>query len=218
MHTTAQLDHRPTHPDWERSGSVLLSRHLGADRVAALATQAHQQIDTAVPYSPDEVGPHRDGSFTSPVRYGLLPAGPLLTQLAHDASLLRAVRESTGLPGLVPRGCSVAVYRYGDFHGLHTDAAEVKVTVCVALTADLPPLWWAPSLRDAAPEALAGVVADSGFWPECAHFERLEHPLTDGGVHALAGSRVPHWRTPFTGEEPGLLASITYAQASPSGS
>ncbi|WP_328868641.1 hypothetical protein OHT76_44015 [Streptomyces sp. NBC_00287] len=210
METIPQVDRHPAHADWQRHGSVLLTGVLEAERVQAVGTQAHELIGTAAPYERDEVSSRRDGSFASPVHCGFLPAGPLLEQLAFDKQLLTELRKATGMPRLVPRGGSVVVYRQGDFQGLHTDTVKATVTVAVALTEDLPPMWWAPALRDAMPEDLAKVVADKGILPECAEFERLEHPGPDGSVRAFAGYSIPHWRTPYPGEEPGLLATFSY--------
>lgn len=205
-----QADRGTARADWERNGWVLLSGVLDAERVKAVATEAHGQIGQASPYERDDVSRHRDGSFASPAHYSLLPAGPLLQQLAFDEQLLTALREATGIPHLVPRGGSVVVYHHGDFQGLHTDTAKATVTVGIALTERMPPMWWAPSLRGATPDDLTQVVADKGFWPECAGFERLKHPPGDGSVRAFAGNTIPHWRTPYSGEEPGLLATLTY--------
>ncbi|TLQ47794.1 hypothetical protein FEF34_37085 [Streptomyces marianii] len=204
------VDHRAARADWERNGRVLLPAVLDAERVKAMATEAHEQIGEASLYERDDVVCHRDGSFASPAHYSLLPAGPLLRQLAFDEELLTALREATGTPRLVPQGGSVVVYHHGDFQGLHTDTAGATVTVGIALSERLPPMWWAPSLRGAAPDDLAKVVADKGFWPECAGFERLRHPPADGSVCAFAGSTIPHWRTPYSGEEAGLLATLSY--------
>ncbi|WP_338674511.1 TfuA-like protein [Streptomyces sp. SCSIO 30461] len=209
-HTVPHVGHGTARADWDRHGSVLLPGVLDAERVKATATEAHEQIGTATPYERDEVSSHRDGSFASPAHCGLLPAGPRLQQLAFDEHLLTALREATGMSQLVPRGGSLVVYHHGDFQGLHTDPAEATVTVGIALTERLPSMWWAPSLRDASPDRLAEVVADKGFWPECAEFERLGHPHADGSVRAFAGNRIPHWRTPYSGEEPGLLAILSY--------
>ncbi|NGO40659.1 hypothetical protein [Streptomyces ureilyticus] len=210
METIPQVDRRPAHADWEQRGSVLLTGVLDAERVKAVAGEALMRIGTATPYERDEVSSRRDGSFASPVHCGFLPAGPLLEQLAFDKQLLTVLREATGMPRLVPRGGSVVVYRQGDFQGLHTDTVKATVTVGIALTEGLPAMWWAPSLRDAMPDELAKVVADKGILPECAEFERLEHPPADGSVRAFAGYSIPHWRIPYPGEEPGLLATFSY--------
>jgi hypothetical protein len=210
METIPQVERRPAQADWERHGSVLLRGVLDAERVRAVAAEAQERIDTVTPYERDEVSSRRDGSFASPVHCGFLPAGPLLEQLAFDKELLAALRETTGLPRLVPRGGSVVVYRQGDFQGLHTDTVKATVTVGIALTEGLPAMWWAPALRDAFPDELAKIVAEKGILPECAEFEQLEHPFTDGSVRAFAGYSIPHWRTPYPGAEPGLLATFSY--------
>ncbi|MCZ7456292.1 TfuA-like protein [Streptomyces sp. WMMC940] len=208
--TIPRVDRRSARADWERNGCVLLSGVLDVERVKAMATEAHEQIGKASTYERDDVSCHRDGSFASPAHFSLLPAGPLLQQLAFDEQLLTALREATGIPELVPQGGSVVVHHHGDFQGLHTDTAKATVTVGIALTERMPPMWWAPSLRGATPDDLTKVVADKGFWPECAGFERLEPPPADGSVRAFAGNAIPHWRTPYPGEEPGLLATLTY--------
>ncbi|MGW7514133.1 hypothetical protein ACWGJ2_00875 [Streptomyces sp. NPDC054796] len=202
------VDRPPAHPGWQEKGTVVLPDVLTPARVRAVGDEVHDRLEMASPYSRDEVSSRRDGSLASAVHCAFLPATPRLEELAFDKGLLHALREATGLPRLVPRGGVVVVYRRGDFQGLHTDTVKATVTAAVALSDDLPPMGWAPHLRDAFPNEQAKVIAERGIFPEGEEFEQLAHPH-DGGVRAFAGYRIPHWRSPFPGEL-GLLATFSY--------
>lgn len=202
------VDWPPAHPGWQEKGTVVLPDILDADRVRLVAAEARDRLETASPYTRDEVSSRRDGSLASAVHCAFLPATPKLEELAFDKDLLLALRKATGLPRLVPRGGSVVVYREGDFQGLHTDTVKATVTAAVALSDNLPAMGWAPHLRDAFPDDQAKVIAERGIFPAGEGFEELEHPH-DGSVRAFAGYSIPHWRTPFP-DELGLLATFSY--------
>ncbi|GAA2110309.1 hypothetical protein [Streptomyces synnematoformans] len=201
-------DRPPAQPGWEQKGTVVLPDVCHADVVRALGIEAREQLETATPYSREEVSSRRDGSLASPVHCAFLPATDRLEKLAFDKDLLHELRKATGLWRLVPRGAVVVVYRRGDFQGLHTDTVKATVTAAVALSDNLPPMGWAPTLRDAFPDEQAKLIAERGIFPEGEEFEQLAHPH-DGGVRAFAGYSIPHWRTPFP-DELGLLATFSY--------
>ncbi|WP_369375376.1 hypothetical protein [Streptomyces sp. cg36] len=194
---------------WEETGTVLVPDALEPARFEELVKEAHDRIGLATPHVRDEMSAHRDGSFAAPFHCAFVPAGPVLEALAYDRTLWAAVREATGLPRLVPRGGAVVVYRKGDFQGVHFDSVRASVTIGVALTEGLPPMGWAPHLRDAHPDALALLCADQGLFPEGDAFQTLNHEFGSGSLRAFAGYNIPHWRPPYPGEL-GLLATFSY--------
>ncbi|MDT0459159.1 hypothetical protein RM550_26160 [Streptomyces sp. DSM 41527] len=210
METIPQVDRTPAQEAWEEHGTVLLHEVVEQTMLREIAVEAVSRLGETNPYVRHEASGARDGSFAAPVHCGLLPAGELHQRLAFDKELLTELRQATGMPRLIPRGGSVVVYRPGDFQGLHTDTVKATVTVGIALTPDLPPMCWAPTLRDAMPDDLSKVIADKGIFPECKEFQKLEHPHLDGSLRAFAGYSIPHWRMPYPDQEIGLLATFSY--------
>lgn len=210
MDTETLADRLPARAVWEAEGTALLPGVLSPERFKALEEEATARLDQVTPHVHDHTSAHRDGSFASPVHCGFVPPGPVLEALAYDRELLAALREVTGIPRLVPRGGAVVLYREGDFQGLHTDSVKSTVTVGIALTPDLPPMGWAPHLRNADGHALAEVVATHGMFPEGEPFTTLAHPYGgDGAVRAFAGYHVPHWRPRLT-VAAGLLVTMSF--------
>ncbi|MFF6852755.1 hypothetical protein [Streptomyces antimycoticus] len=209
METEALAERLPVRTAWEESGTVLVSGVLPPERFKALEEEAGDRLDLVRPHVHDHTAAHRDGSFATPVHCGFIPPGPELERLAYDRELLAALREATGIPRLVPRGGAVVLYRAGDFQGLHTDSSKSTVTVGIALTPDLPPMGWAPHLRQADGRQLADVVAEHGIFPEGKPFTTLPHPYNDGTVRAFAGYHFPHWRPRLT-VPAGLLATMSF--------
>ncbi|MEI5036135.1 hypothetical protein RB201_36260 [Streptomyces sp. S1A(2023)] len=208
MDTEAPVERLPARAVWEETGTAVLSQVLEPDRFKALVEEAHGRLGLVTRHVHEHTAAHRDGSFASPVHCGFIPPGPVLEALAYDKTLLMALRETTGVPRLIPRGGAVVLYREGDFQGLHTDSVKSTVTVAVALTEGLPPMGWAPDLMGAFPDRLGEVVTEHGMFPEGKGFTTLSHPYGDGSVRAFAGYHVPHWRRPM--ESTGLLVTMSF--------
>ncbi|MFI5804498.1 hypothetical protein [Streptomyces sp. NPDC051561] len=209
MDTTVQSDRLPARVAWDETGTVLIPGALDTDRFGALVAEAQSHLDLAEPHVHEHTAGHRDGSFATPVHCAFVPPGPVLGALAFDKGLLAAVREATGIPRLIPRGGAVVLYERGDFQGLHTDSVKSTVTVALALSEGLPPMGWAPHLRNQHPDELSKVVAEHGIFPEGGNFTVLEHPFGDGSVRAFAGYAVPHWR-PRLSVERELLVTMSF--------
>ncbi|MGW6214039.1 hypothetical protein [Streptomyces sp. NPDC055109] len=208
MDTEAPADRLPARAAWEETGTAVVAGVLEADRFKALVEEAHDRIGQVTPHIHEHTAAHRDGSFASPVHCGFIPPSPVLESLAYDKDLLKALREATGIPRLVPRGGAIVLYKEGDFQGLHTDSVKSTVTVAFALSEDLPPMGWAPHLMGAFGDRLGDVVTEHGMFPEGEGFTTLTHPYGDGSVRAFAGYHVPHWRKPM--ERHGLLVTMNF--------
>jgi len=209
MDTAVLAGRLPARTVWDETGTVLVPGVLPPERFTALEVEASGRLDLATPHVHEHTAAHRDGSFATPVHCAFVPPGPVLESLAYDKQLLAALRATTGIPRLVPRGGAVVLYREGDFQGLHTDSVKSTVTVSIALTPDLPPMGWAPHLRNADGHQLSEVVAEHGMFPGEEPFTTLPHPYNDGSVRAFAGYHVPHWRPRMT-LPAGLLVTMSF--------
>lgn len=200
---------------WQDTGVVRLDGMLGADRLAALRTEASQRAagPTGL-YERDSVTMQRDGSVASPAHCRMTDGGPALTSIVRDKAILAALRQTTGLSRLLPVGGALVIYNEGDFQGFHTDSIKATVTVTIALTDGLQPMGFASSLRYAAarkethPRQLAALVTEHGIFPE--GFEELQHPFDEDVVQGFAGHDIPHWRSPHPAAQPGMIATIGY--------
>lgn len=150
---------------------------------------------------------HRDGSFCTPSQYLSVSGGPVLTAVHRNTDLLGLVREVTGRPRLIPVRCGYNYYRVGDFMGLHRDSVKATLTFTFALTEGLPPMGWAPKLREASSDDLAALVARLGPYP-------AGHPVREVPFRQLSafdGYNIPHWRPPAarTGQQ-GVIGTFCY--------
>jgi hypothetical protein len=196
-------------PTWTEGGVIYLPGALPSDRWKQLAAEAVEAAPNAQPYIRDRVTSNRDGSFAAPTHCHLAAGGSALQELLYDRELLTTLREATGLPRLIPFGCAYVIYRPGDFQGLHTDSIKSTLTIGIALT-ELPPMGWAPHLRAVLPDELAEVVAEYGMFPSGDDFATLGHPLDSGDLQGFAGYDIPHWRPPYDGPAPAILATCSY--------
>ncbi|WP_345349810.1 hypothetical protein [Actinoallomurus liliacearum] len=195
---------------WEEEGLVRVAGFLPPDRFGALEAEAAQQVGQTEPYERTETSGHRDGSFASPAHCGMAAGGHALYGLLSDKEVLLVLREMTGMKRLTPFGCVYVTYSKGDFQGLHTDDVKSTLTIGIALTDNLAPMGWAPSLRAVYPEVLGKVVAEHGMFPDGEGFELLKHPYGPGLLQGWAGYDIPHWRSPHTDSRPAILATLSY--------
>jgi hypothetical protein len=213
--TEQRADHRSAEAtgrvSWQEHGLVRVAAgFLPADRFEALAAEGDQAAQRSEVYERAETSGHRDGSFAAPAHCQMAAAGPVLEGLLYDKALLLVLRELTGMARLVPFGCAYVTYQRGDFQGLHTDDVKSTLTVGIALTDNLGPMGWAPSLRAAPPDVLSDIVAQYGIFPDAEAFETLQHPHGPGGLQGWAGYDIPHWRPPHTHDRPARLVTLSY--------
>jgi hypothetical protein len=194
---------------WSDQGLVRLPQYLPRRAVTELAAEAREQIQGSKPYLRRETAAHRDGSFASPVRHSVAPAGPKLRALTFDRQLLADLKLATGLSRLTPRGATLVIYGSGEYQGLHTDSVRSTLTVGIVLGGELDPMGWAPDLRLAPADQLAKTVAQRGLFPEGDEYQFLEHPC-DGTIQGWAGYEIPHWRPPHNRTSPAVLAILSF--------
>lgn len=196
---------------WQEHGLVRVAEgFLTAARFEALVAEGEQAVQRSEPYERAETSGHRDGSFAAPARCQMAAGGPVLEGLLYDKAVLLVLRELTGIARLVPFGCAYVTYHRGDFQGLHTDDVKSTLTMGIALTDNLAPMGWAPSLRAVHPDVLADVVTEYGLFPEGEQFEALKHPYGPGVLQGWAGYDIPHWRPPHSDDRPARLLTLSY--------
>jgi len=203
MQTNTAVDVTST---WRREG-LLLENALTDGTWERLIAESKRQRGEATPSGFTNTASHRDGSFCTPSRYLSVQGGPVLTAVSRNETLMALVRETTGLPRLIPVRCGFNYYRPEDFMGLHRDSVKATVTVTFALTEGLPPMGWAPALAEAGSAELAELVEHAGAYPD--GFEEREVPFCQ--LSAFDGYNIPHWRPPVTGpQEAGVLGTFCY--------
>jgi hypothetical protein len=202
---------------WKETGIVRLHGLLGTARLARLEQEAAERMTGPTTlYERSGVTRQRDGSLASPAHCQMTDGGDALNAILRDKDILRALRETTGYVRLFPTGGALVIYRQGDFQGLHTDSIKATVTVVIALTANLAPMRYAPTLRfdpsRKEPHAmrLAEAVAEHGIFPEGDAFAQLTHPHGEDVIQGFAGYDIPHWRPPHPHQEPGVIATLGY--------
>jgi hypothetical protein len=200
---------------WKETGVVRLHGLIGAARLANLEEEANARINGPTTlYERSEVTTQRDGSFASPMHCQMVDGGPALNAILRDKHILLALREATGCPRLFPTGGALVIYHRGDFQGIHTDKLQATVTVVIALTDNLTPMGFAPSLRfdpsSRQPHAhqIADVVAEHGIFPDL--FNEFAHPYREDVIQGFAGYDIPHWRPPHEDHRVGVIATMGY--------
>ncbi|MFC6086705.1 hypothetical protein [Sphaerisporangium aureirubrum] len=151
------------------------------------------------------VAKFRDGSFSSPARFGYHAGGRVLRAFHTARATIAAIREATGRERLIPYQCSYNYYRRGDYLCLHRDTIKATITCTFGLTRNLGAMCFAPALRDARNDDLERLVAEAGPMP--AGFDEL--PTEYHVVRGFHGYDVPHWRRPFE-HDLGVLGVFSY--------
>jgi hypothetical protein len=215
--TDTQTGARTGTQTWKETGIVRLPGLLGATRLARLEQEASERITGPTTlYERKGVTQQRDGSLASPAHCQMVDGGAALNAVLRDKDILGALREATGYMRLFPTGGALVIYNRGDFQGLHTDSNKATVTVVIALTANLAPMGYAPTLRfdpsRKEPHAvrLAEAVTEQGIFPEGEEFAQLTHPHGEDLIQGFAGYDIPHWRPPHPHQEPGVIATLGY--------
>jgi hypothetical protein len=191
--------------NWSALSFVELEDVFGDDLWQRLENEGRGLAKGATLETYDSVISRRDGSFNSPSRYWSAAPGAELARAARSRDLMGLLRDASGLRRLVPSRAGYAVYRRGDFMGLHRDAVKCTVVVTFALTPNLGPMGWGFELRDNGNEDLEDLVRTKGPCPE--GFPAMEIPYRR--LNGFDGYNVPHWRSPFD-DEIGILGSICY--------
>jgi hypothetical protein len=193
-------------PAWQREGLVLPDA-LGPRTWDQLIEESVQLREAATVSGFTQTASHRDGSFCTPSQYLSTQGGPVLTTVLRNMDLLGLVREASGRPRLIPVRCGYNYYRVGAFMGLHRDSVKATITFTFALTEGLPPMGWAPQLREASSDELAALVASQDSYP-------AGHPVREVPFRQLSafdGYNIPHWRPPLTqAGQQGVIGTFCY--------
>lgn len=147
----------------------------------------------------------RDGSFTSPARFGFHTGGSELRRIHLARVMVEHVKSALGNPRIVPYQCSYNFYVEGDFLGLHRDGFKATITFTAALTDNITPMGLYREMRSAPDTDLYRLVRQQGLFPaDGEHMEVRYH-----GLRGFDGHNIPHWRQPHEGAV-GILATLSY--------
>lgn len=147
----------------------------------------------------------RDGSFTSPARFGFHTGGKDLRQVHLSKVMVEFVKTALDNPRIVPYQCSYNFYMPGDFLGLHRDGFKATITFTSALTDNIKPMGLLREMRLSSDQDLHALVQDQGLFPSNGDSMEVRHR----GLRGFDGHNFPHWRTVHEGEM-GILATLSY--------
>jgi len=192
--------------EWEERGCVELGTAFEEKIWDSLVSEAGMLLVEATRNEFTTTGPLRDGSFRSPSGYSHHRGGAVFQSILRSREMLMMVRETTGLPRLVPVRCGFNFYRPGDFLGLHRDSVKATVTLTFGLTDNLGTMGWAPDLRHSSNDAVAKLIAKDDLFPKS---RKAGMKIPYRSIDAFDGYNIPHWREPFEFDL-GILGNFCY--------
>jgi hypothetical protein len=193
--------------EWRTHGCADAGDVLEPEIWDQLINEAAGFVPNSDPYVVTNTAAHRDGSFASPCHFGGHAGGAMLLAVLRSAEMLDLARSLAGMPRLIPVRCHYNFYNRGDYIGVHRDSVKSTVTFTFALTDNVPPMGWAPKLRESNNHELAQFVDDNGHLPEPGAAAEL--PVKFRGMTAFDGYNVPHWRNTFD-DDLGILGTLSF--------
>lgn len=147
-----------------------------------------------------------DGSFATPSRARFAYASEALDTVHRSAEVLDQVRAIVRSASIAPSRAAFTYYTPGSYLGIHRDVQACTVTLLIAFTANLGPLYFAPSKRGFDNAALKEWVDQVGPYP----VPEASIQLPTDRFLAIDGRTLPHWRGVHDGQQTGAIASLCY--------